>query len=174
MVCLLNKVKRNNVVSIALINKLNSQVMLLVLALGLTIGCAGTQSAEGHAVVENVNIPDGLVDGYRNLTPDQAYIFIKESGPLILDVRTLREYERSHLKLAVLFPLGKLATRIDELREIFVDSNIVVYCQSGNRSETAAELLVENGFSGIINMSGGLKAWIVRDYPVVISNNTTE
>ncbi|MEE9190082.1 MAG: rhodanese-like domain-containing protein [Candidatus Neomarinimicrobiota bacterium] len=162
---LLKKVKEINVVPLTLFNKLNTLVILLALAEGLTVGCAG---------VENVNLSGDEVNGYRNLTPDQAYVLIQESEPLILDVRTLWEYERIHLESAVLLPLGKLVTEIDELREKFTDRNIVVYCQSGNRSETAAKLLVENGFSRIFNVRGGLKAWSVNNYPVVISNSTAE
>jgi rhodanese-related sulfurtransferase len=171
---LLKKVKRSNVLSLALFNKFNTLVILLALAAGLTVNCAGKQTTEGHASVEKINLSGKGIDGYKNLTPDQAYILIQESEPLILDVRTVWEYERIHLKSAILIPLGKLEPQIDALREKFTDRNIVVYCQSGNRSETAAKLLVKNGFSRIFNMRGGLKAWVVKNYPVVISNSTSE
>jgi rhodanese-related sulfurtransferase len=151
-----------------------SKAILLITAVGLTAGCTGKQLTVERTVVENTTKSNDVVDGYRNLTPDQAYLFMQESKSIILDVRTLQEYERSHLESAELIPLGELDKRVDELREQFADSDIIVYCQTGNRSKTAAKLLAENGFSRIINMRGGLKAWVVKNFPVVTSNSTAE
>ena len=36
---------------------------------------------------------------------------------------------------------------------------IVVHCQSGARSEKVAEMLLDKGFTRVVNLAGGLRAW---------------
>ncbi|HVP19134.1 MAG TPA: FAD-dependent oxidoreductase [Spirochaetia bacterium] len=79
--------------------------------------------------------------------------------PLLLDVRTLNEYEASHLKSAVHMPLDELRFRLDELPR---DNAIVLYCRSGYRAHLALRILRENGFQNVMNVTGGYLS-IVRE-----------
>ena len=79
--------------------------------------------------------------------------------PLLLDVRTLNEYEASHLKSAVHIPLDELRFRLDELPR---DNAIVLYCRSGYRAHLALRILRENGFQNVMNVTGGYLS-IVRE-----------
>lgn len=74
----------------------------------------------------------------------------------LLDVRQPGEYEQGHLPGAVLLPLGELAQRASELD---ADDHIIVYCRSGVRSRSAAQLLKANGFDKVYNLSGGILSW---------------
>ncbi len=58
----------------------------------------------------------------------------------------------------MLIPLGDLPGRLPEL-DAYRDRPIVVHCRTGKRSASAAQLLVEAGFSQVINLSGGILAW---------------
>ena len=79
--------------------------------------------------------------------------------PLLLDVRTEREFTGAlgHLGAAVLIPVQELEARIGELKS-HKAGTIMVYCRSGNRSKTAADILAKHGFRAT-NVVGGMKAW---------------
>ena len=53
-------------------------------------------------------------------------------------------------------------------REIGVpqDEHIVVYCQSGHRSNIAAETLADLGYTHVYNVRGSMNAWVEAGYPV--------
>ena len=46
------------------------------------------------------------------------------------------------------------------------DDHIVVYCQSGHRSNIAAETLADLGYKHVYNLSGSMNAWMEAGYPV--------
>jgi rhodanese-related sulfurtransferase len=76
---------------------------------------------------------------------------------VLLDVRSNREWSTGHIKGAVHIPLHELQRRIDEL-ERFKGREIICYCQSGNRSLSAAVRLRRYGFTAA-NMRGGIGEW---------------
>jgi rhodanese-related sulfurtransferase len=90
---------------------------------------------------------------------------------LILDVREQWEYDINHLYDAVLIPLGELTSRLDEI-ESYNETEIIVYCRTGARSQEGSDLLVANNFTRIFNMLGGITAWIDAGYDYW-SNETT-
>ena len=104
--------------------------------------------------------------GYSNVPVSAAKNWI-DSNPslIILDVRFLNEYNSGHIRNAKHIPVGELVGRLDELE---TTDEILVYCQSGGRSDTASQILAENGFINIVNMLGGITAWINAGYPVYI------
>lgn len=46
------------------------------------------------------------------------------------------------------------------------DDHIVVYCQSGHRSNIAAETLADLGYRHVYNVAGSMNAWMEAGYPV--------
>jgi rhodanese-related sulfurtransferase len=85
---------------------------------------------------------------------------------LVLDVRAVGEYNTNHLHNATLIPLAELNGRLAEL-SAYNDTEIVVYCNSGSRSQDASEILVDNNyynFTKVYNMEGGITAWIAAGY----------
>ena len=91
---------------------------------------------------------------------------------LILDVRTLEEYNNAHLYNATLIPVDELGSRLNEI-ESYNDTEIIVYCRSGSRSLQASNLLVANNFLKINNMLGGINAWIAADYDYYLNEELT-
>jgi phage shock protein E len=47
-----------------------------------------------------------------------------------------------------------------------LDDHIVVYCQSGHRSNIAAETLADLGYKHVYNITGSMDAWLEAGYPV--------
>lgn len=82
----------------------------------------------------------------------------------LVDVRSPAEYERDgHIRGARLIPLHVLAQRSGELPQ---DQSIVCVCRSGNRSQAACEQLSAQGYSNVLNLSGGMIGWRGAGLPV--------
>jgi NADPH-dependent 2,4-dienoyl-CoA reductase/sulfur reductase-like enzyme/rhodanese-related sulfurtransferase len=73
--------------------------------------------------------------------------------PLVLDVRTLGEYGRSHLRGAVHIPVDELRW---ELAALPKDRRLVVYCRTGFRAHLALRALLQLGFRDVRNLTGGI------------------
>jgi rhodanese-related sulfurtransferase len=103
---------------------------------------------------------------YVDVNVSQAKQMI-DSNPnlVILDVRTQEEYDGGHTQNATLIPITELASRIDELNK---ERETLVYCRSGGRSATASQMLVDDGFSKVYNMLGGITAWRNAGYWIEI------
>jgi NADPH-dependent 2,4-dienoyl-CoA reductase/sulfur reductase-like enzyme/rhodanese-related sulfurtransferase len=73
--------------------------------------------------------------------------------PLVLDVRSDREYREAHLRGAVHVPVDDLRQRWETLPR---DRRIAVQCRSGFRAHLAVRLLKDHGFENVVNITGGL------------------
>jgi rhodanese-related sulfurtransferase len=103
---------------------------------------------------------------YREVSSLEASQMIQSDRPYILDVRTPREYNGGHLKGSVLIPVQQLQARLNQLAG-YKDKQILIYCATGNRSTVASKILIDNGFSNIVNMRYGIVDWYNRSLPVV-------
>ena len=76
---------------------------------------------------------------------------------IILDVRTLDEFNAGHIAGAILVPNE---TILDEQPELLpdLDAEILVYCRSGNRSAQAANKLLAIGYTNVVDF-GGIIDW---------------
>jgi glyoxylase-like metal-dependent hydrolase (beta-lactamase superfamily II) len=88
----------------------------------------------------------------------------EEPTPLLLDVRTEKEWQQGHIAGSVNIPLNHL---VDRLGEVPHDRPLVVNCQGGYRSSIAASLLQKHGYEHVSDMVGGFKAWSVSQLPFV-------
>lgn len=96
--------------------------------------------------------------GYRQVTAEEAIALMeKESGYIILDVRTAQEYSEKHIPNAVNIPNESIGT--EEIPAL-PDKNqlILVYCRSGNRSKQASEKLAALGYTNVVEF-GGINGW---------------
>ena len=118
------------------------RIIPILMTLLLLSGCA-TQSAEKT---------------YRQMTMEEAITMMEEeTGYIILDVRTAKEYSEKHIPGAINIPNETIGTEdIPELPD--KDQLILVYCRSGNRSKQASEKLVKLGYTNIIEI-GGINSW---------------
>jgi len=83
---------------------------------------------------------------------------------VLLDVREPHEYQIAKIPGSILIPLGDLGKRMGELDK---DADIVAQCKSGGRSAKAVDLLKQNGFRNVRNMTGGITAWSEKVDPSV-------
>ena len=80
----------------------------------------------------------------------------ESSSFTLIDVREELEYLTFNVG-GENIPLGKLLRDIDEL-DYEKEKEIIVLCQRGLRSETAKRALINNGFTNVRNVIGGLLA----------------
>lgn len=103
--------------------------------------------------------------GYGNVDVGEARDLISDKADLVvLDVRTVSEYESGHLEGAVNIPVEVLGGHLSELDP---NDELLVYCRTGNRSTTAVGILRENGYDRVYHMDGGITAWMRAGFPTV-------
>ncbi|MBC7860845.1 MAG: rhodanese-like domain-containing protein [Burkholderiaceae bacterium] len=90
---------------------------------------------------------------------------INRGKTMIIDVREPAEFGTGHLPDAKNIPLAQLADKIGELDKMKAKS-IVVVCESGARSASAARILTKAGFEDVVNLDGGLVAWRHQGLPL--------
>src|ERR1035438_486615 len=89
-------------------------------------------------------------------------------GVSIVDVRETEEFAAGHLPGARHVPRSYLETRIEGVVSDR-DAQIVLYCQSGNRSAYGARTLAEDlGYTNVSSMTGGITLWKDRGYEVIV------
>lgn len=77
----------------------------------------------------------------------------------VVDVRNTTEFAANHVKGAEHVFVGTLP---ENLNKISKDKQVVIHCQSGDRSAIAYSLLRKNGFENVKNYSGGMKEWLEK------------
>ena len=97
-------------------------------------------------------IPEVDVHAARALAAD---------GAVLLDVREHHEWDEVHIDSARHVPLGELT-----LPDV-PTGPVVLVCRSGNRSGQATRALIEAGRTDVVNMAGGMLAWVEQGLPVV-------
>ncbi len=78
----------------------------------------------------------------------------------VVDVRQPEEYEAGHVPGAKLIPLADVVARVGEFP---VDGPVYVICQTGSRSQRAADYYRNLGIEAY-NVGGGTKAWVEAGY----------
>jgi rhodanese-related sulfurtransferase len=93
------------------------------------------------------------------ITQDELSEEIGSGKPiLLLDVRSVEEFQSGHIPGAKNVPHNEFG---DWLRNQSVSPNrdIVVYCESGGRSDTVQQILINKGFTSVRHLDGDMKAW---------------
>ncbi len=80
------------------------------------------------------------------------------ADPVILDVREPVEYAFGHIPGAKSVPLGRLHEWVRMAKHL-TEEEIHVVCHSGNRSDTACQILHEHGFKRALNAVEGMRRW---------------
>ena len=137
----------------------NSMIPVLsaLLAIGLVVagGCAGTK------------VPTQIIE---DTTPQEAFTLIQENqnNPefVIIDVRTPNEFAEGHIENAVNIDYYSETFR-DDVNKLDKDKTYLIYCQSGNRSRSALEVIKELNFGEAYHLSAGITGWKAEGLPTV-------
>ncbi len=81
---------------------------------------------------------------------------MNKAGALLIDVRTPAEVAEGMASASAMnVPLQEIPQRLSEIPK---DKDLLIYCRSGKRSMAASKFLVENGYSRVFNIEGGILA----------------
>jgi phage shock protein E len=89
-----------------------------------------------------------------------------QKGFVLIDVRSPEEHVQGFIPGTDLnIDFREIKTRHREIG-VPLDEHVVVYCQSGHRSNIAAETLADLGYTHVYNVRGSMNAWVEAGYPV--------
>ena len=110
-----------------------------------------------------------LTHSVREVTPLQL-----QHTPAIcyLDAREKPEYDISHIKDAIW--VGYKNFKKKRLEALDKNTQIVVYCSVGYRSEKITEKLEKLGFSNVSNLYGGIFEWAHHNYILYNNHGVTD
>jgi len=111
------------------------------------------------------------VGGYAEVRATIANEMLLDSSQVVvLDVRPYEIYSgpTGHIAGALAVPYESIETKLRELIP-YQNSTVIVYGDTTEDGAQAARLLVAAGFRNVVNIEGGLDAWIGGGYRVVNS-----
>ena len=88
-----------------------------------------------------------------------AWVELKKENVVLVDVRTLEEYNEGHIKDSLHIDIFS-PSFIVEIEKLEKNKDYYIICKSGGRSMTAGEAMENLGFSKVTNLAGGMMAWM--------------
>ncbi len=85
----------------------------------------------------------------------------------LLDVRTAGEYKQMHLAKALQADWTKPEEFAERVKYLDKNKPILIYCASGGKSGLAGQWLVQQGFTKVDNLEGGIIAWNQAGFPTI-------
>ena len=98
----------------------------------------------------------GCSNSYKMVNKEEALNLIQEHNAILIDVRSIVEYQEGHINGAESYPVTTILNDIEE--EYDKDTYLIVYCRSGSRSKTAAQGLIELGYKNVYDL-GSINNW---------------
>jgi glyoxylase-like metal-dependent hydrolase (beta-lactamase superfamily II)/rhodanese-related sulfurtransferase len=92
-------------------------------------------------------------------------ILDKSDNLQLVDVRRPAEYQAGHAPRAINAPLSNLLSTVRD-SVLHQGRRTAVICAGGYRSSAATSILEQGGFSGLLNVTGGTRAWIEAGYEI--------
>lgn len=82
--------------------------------------------------------------------------------PFVIDIRSEKEHASGHIENSSNIPLPRLEESLEELPK---DTPLIVHCEGGYRSSIAAGILMNHGFTNVLDLIGGYKVWAASQLP---------
>ena len=100
----------------------------------------------------------------KTLSPEQAHELISSGQCDVVDVREPREWSRGHVPGARLVPFDRIR---QSPKSSLPRDGVIFVCAAGVRSQAAAKVAEESGYSNVYNLSGGTRNWVSHGLPLV-------
>lgn len=102
---------------------------------------------------------------FENIRPEDIFRQRRNGTGMLIDLRSVQDYQNGHIPGAVCIPYEQLEARIPELRSWVIQCSrrfgravLIVYCDRGNTSLRASMDLYKAGFR-VKNVYGGISAY---------------
>ena len=137
--------------------------VVLFLTLVLVLGACGGDAAAPAGEAAPVNDLAPNRDGYVDISVDQLAGMLEEKDFTMVNVHIPYQGEIPQTDLFI--PFDEIQNHLGELPA--KDAPIVLYCRSGSMSATAARVLVEEGYTNVMELDGGFNAWRATGYELL-------
>lgn len=147
--------------------KLTRKTLTLAFILVLISACNAQVSApiDSQIAVEETFFSNAINRELGLISAEELLPLLGEEALTLIDVRTGPELaETGIIEDAIHIPLDQLPSMLNALPA--KNSPIVVYCRTGNRSNTAQNILIAAGFSNVLDLDGGIANWLAQDFAV--------
>lgn len=74
---------------------------------------------------------------------------LQNNGAILIDVRSLEEYNLKHLNGSINIPHERI---LEGIKRYSKDTILILYCSTGNRSRIASNLLINMGYTNVYDM----------------------
>ncbi|MFX0209439.1 MAG: sulfurtransferase TusA family protein [Candidatus Hodarchaeota archaeon] len=95
--------------------------------------------------------------------------FKSSQAPLILDIRTIKEYLDGHIPTARQIYVTEIKSNLENLQQ-FKEKEIVTVCPGGGLSLVAVDILVDAGFKDVKSLKDGMDLWTKKGYPTTTND----
>ncbi|MCH6234276.1 rhodanese-like domain-containing protein [Cognataquiflexum rubidum] len=123
------------------------------------LGSCNSKTSENSEVSGKVEEVDAVT--FKNL--------LASGNGIVLDVRTPEEVAQGIIPDAYVIDIYQSGFE-EKLQSLPKDKEVYVYCAVGGRSRQAADVLLNNGFTKVYNLSGGIVDWRRNGFEVVKPN----
>ena len=131
------------------------------LVVGFTSGCSSTTTESEDPPAATATQGTSEV-----VSADEFANVIAEPNVVILDVRSPEEFAEGHIEGAENIDING-PDFAGEVAQLDPNVTYAVYCRSGNRSAQAVSVMVDQGFTSLYDLGGGISSWESAGYPVV-------
>jgi rhodanese-related sulfurtransferase len=145
---------------------MKSSILLLSLLIGTT-ACGSADQKSNQTTTEQTEAQQTVTQKPKVENINQKDFDQKkaEDNVIVIDVRTADEVSNGYIEGADLFIdfYGDFETGIANLDK---DKTYLMYCRSGGRSGSAAQIMVDKGFKTVYNLTGGISRYsgtVVKD-----------
>ncbi|MEX0987539.1 MAG: thioredoxin domain-containing protein [Bacteroidales bacterium] len=109
----------------------------------------------------------GQAEHVKQLHAAELQAILKNERVTLLDVRTRSEFANGHIEDAGQLNYYALDFR-KKLLLLSRDKPVYLYCNTGYRSERAAEILVKSGYENVYNLEKGIMEWELLNFAVEV------
>jgi rhodanese-related sulfurtransferase len=128
---------------------------ILLIATMMIAGCAVQTQV---TTLQSTTLESPKKAEYIKITAQEAKeIMDSEENVAIVDVRTAQEYAEGYITDAILIPDAQIRDLAPDML-LDLDQTILVYCRSGNRSRAASRILIDMGYTNVLDF-GGILDW---------------
>ena len=146
------------------LNRQRTRPIMAVAALLLLVAACARPPATAPLPQDLASLPKNG-DGYVNVTAQQLSEMLADENRDFILVNVHTPYEGEIPETDLFIPFNTITDQLDELPD--KDAPIVLYCEGGPMSTTAAKALVPLGYSNLIELDGGMRAWDRAGYELL-------
>lgn len=109
---------------------------------------------------------------YKELSSEEYLVYVNDSMVNLIDVRSPKEYNRSHINGAI--NVSYFGGHFKEnFQKLDLDSSkaTLIYCETQHRSLMAANKIYKSGFNSIIDLDNGMRIWRKKEMPYVVGDS---